>query len=448
MVTLRSCLQIPSAHGAAAILAILFAALTAPSVALAAEPAEALPRLTLADAVATFRQHSFDLLVANVAVDSARADERVAGAVANPNASFSIGKAFNYDASCAGCSAVLWSASLSDQGALSSILAGKRHLRLDVAKAALEAAKMSRDDAARTLEFALKVQYLETALAQASTVLMRQAAEAAAQTADLVGVRYRAGAVSEADLAKAEAAKLEADQVVDTSVQAVRVAKASLVFLLGTRGPGTDFEVEADILRRRAPATVASLTREDLLRSALEFRPDLRAAMMREQQAQAAIAANKRERFPDIAILVDYTQQGTGQLALQPPTLSFGVSLPVPVFYQLQGEVARAEADRRAQSLLLSKTRAQVVADIETALASFVGASRRIERMESKLLERAARARDLVLVQYQKGAASLLELLDAQRTFYTVNAEYLGDSEDYWSSIFALEQAVGKELAR
>src|SRR5262249_51277503 len=183
-------------------------------------------------------------------------------------------------------------------------------LRIDVATAALEAAKMARDDAARTLEFALKQQYLETALAQASTELVRRAAESASQTADLVGLRYRAGAVSEADWAKAETAKLQADQVVDATAEAVRGAEATLVFLLGGRTPFTDFEVDADILRRRAP-TFASLTREDLVKWAFERRPDLRAAVWREQRAEASIAANKRERFPDIALLVDYTREGT-----------------------------------------------------------------------------------------------------------------------------------------
>jgi cobalt-zinc-cadmium efflux system outer membrane protein len=440
MATLRSCLQ-PRRRLAVALLALAVARSAA-----AAGTPETPSRLTLAEALATFRQHSFDLLLAKVAVDSARADERIAGAVANPAVSLAVGKSFDYDASCSGCSDVLWSGLASDQGALSSILWGKRRLRVDVARAATEATRMARDDAERTLEFAMKVQYLETALAQASGELVRRAAESATQTFELVGVRYRAGAVSEADWAKAETAKLEADQLVDAATQGLRIAKASLIFLLGARAPSSDFEVDADVLRRRA-LNFASITREDLLKWAFENRPDLKAAVMREHRARLSITQNKRERFPDIALSVAYVRQGTGQLALQPPTLSFGVSLPLPVFYQMQGEISKAEADLRAQSLLLAKTQAQVVADVETAYAGFVGASRRVERMESRLLERAVRTRDLVQIQYQKGAASLLELLDAQRTFFAVSAEYLGDAEDYWASIFALEQAVGAELA-
>jgi len=66
--------------------------------------------------------------------------------------------------------------------------------------------------------------------------------------------------------------------------------------------------------------------------------------------------------------------------------------------------------------------------------------------MEGGLLERARRARELVSVQYQKGAASLLDFLDAQRTFIATNVEYLQDLALYWGAVFKLEQAVGEDL--
>jgi cobalt-zinc-cadmium efflux system outer membrane protein len=65
--------------------------------------------------------------------------------------------------------------------------------------------------------------------------------------------------------------------------------------------------------------------------------------------------------------------------------------------------------------------------------------------MQGRLLERARRARDLVRVQYEKGAASLLELLDAQRTFAQTHAEYLQDLHDLWLAHFKLLAAVGRE---
>jgi cobalt-zinc-cadmium efflux system outer membrane protein len=51
-----------------------------------------------------------------------------------------------------------------------------------------------------------------------------------------------------------------------------------------------------------------------------------------------------------------------------------------------------------------------------------------------------------VEIQYQKGAASLLEYLDAQRTYIAVNLESLQDLAGYWTAVFKLEQALGRPV--
>jgi cobalt-zinc-cadmium efflux system outer membrane protein len=68
--------------------------------------------------------------------------------------------------------------------------------------------------------------------------------------------------------------------------------------------------------------------------------------------------------------------------------------------------------------------------------------------MEGRLLERAARARSLVELQYQKGAASLLEYLDAQRTYVSTKGEYIQDLAAYWNAIFQIEAATATELVQ
>ena len=92
------------------------------------------------------------------------------------------------------------------------------------------------------------------------------------------------------------------------------------------------------------------------------------------------------------------------------------------------------------------KIEAQVGSDVATAFATFQATRSRVERMEGRLLDRARRARDLVEFQYKKGAASLLELLDAERTFIATNVEYRQNLADYWTAVFQVEQATGTEL--
>jgi outer membrane protein TolC len=88
---------------------------------------------------------------------------------------------------------------------------------------------------------------------------------------------------------------------------------------------------------------------------------------------------------------------------------------------------------------------AQLAADVGTARSALIVTRRLVDRMQARLLDRARRARDLVRVQYEKGAASLLELLDAQRTFAQIHAEYLQDLHDLWLANFRLLAAVGRE---
>ncbi len=420
------------------------------------EPTTLPPSLTLGAALGLFRERGLDLLVAEAAVMSAEGDVRVAGAVPNPSLSGSYGKSFTYgncvDAqgnpgSCGFLPTPLYGAGISDQGALFDSLTGKRGLRLRVARSSLAAARSSRDDALRTVGTQVKQAFLQALIAKDSLRFAREVAAASTRTADLTRVRYEVGAISEADLARIEVAKLEADQAADTAQQTYRDARISLAFLLGVRGPVPEYDVEGpDLLHSSAPRGLEGASAEDLVARARSRRPDLAAALRQRERAEAALALARRQRFPDVALSVNYSQQGTTSSAVTPPTITGGISFPLPLFYRQQGEIQKAQADVQTQSLQAARTEAQVVSDVETGLSDYRTSAQLARRMEGGLLERARRARDLVVVQHQKGAASLLDYLDAQRTFTATSVEYLQDLALFWGAVFRLELAVGEEL--
>jgi cobalt-zinc-cadmium efflux system outer membrane protein len=147
-----------------------------------------------------------------------------------------------------------------------------------------------------------------------------------------------------------------------------------------------------------------------------------------------------------VTLGASYQQEGTGSQALLPPTVTLSASLPLPIFYQQAGEIARADADLRAQQAQRRKLAAQLGAEVQTAYSSLLTSRALVGRMKTRLLDRARRARDLVQVQYEKGAASLLELLDAERTYAQIHAEYLQDLHDLWVAHFRLVAATGMEV--
>jgi outer membrane protein, heavy metal efflux system len=371
-------------------------------------------------------------------VQGATADLQVARQIANPAVSAAGGKSFVCDGNCHWFGPPLWTVSLGDQGALIDALSGKRGLRVEVADAALGAARSLRRDAERSTGAALKQQFVTMLVAQEGLRFTRETAAALAAQLELTAQRYQSGAISEADLARVRTAKLEGDQAVSQAEVGVEQARAGLAFLLGVRGGFPRFHVREDsLLQSLEPPGLKDSSAETLLGLAMAKRPDLVAQTAQTQRAGAAVSLAHRQ----------YGVQGLTANAISPPTVSFGLSTSLPLFHQQQGEISRAEADLRTQQLQREKLAAQVQADVDSAWWGYQGARAQVLRMQQGgLLESAQRARELVTIQYQKGAASLLEYLDAQRTYIGVNLEALQDLASYWNAVFKLEQAVGSDL--
>jgi cobalt-zinc-cadmium efflux system outer membrane protein len=410
------------------------------------EVAPPLPRpLTLAGALEVFRKRGFDLLVAEASVRSAEGDLVIAGAVPNPGLSGAAGKNF-FCSSTQDCSVISYSVGLTDNNAISDLVTGKRGLRKDVAAAALSAARRSRDDAQRTLEFQVKQAYTQVLLQDALVRAAEETKESNDHTRELNEHKFSFGAINEGDLAKSQVAALEADQALDQARQGLRAAKVALAFLLGYRTLVPDFEVAAHELDYEVPPALGGATRQLLLDEALRTRPDLQAQLRQAQRADSSVALAHRNRIPDFALSATYSANGSGETNVSPPNISVGLSIPLPLFYHQRGEISKAEADLATQQALVHKAEAQVVSDVETAYAQLDVARKLVQRMQATLLERARKARDIVQVQYEKGAATLLDLLDAQRTYTSTRVEYAQNLAGYWNAVAALEQAIGKEL--
>jgi cobalt-zinc-cadmium efflux system outer membrane protein len=207
-----------------------------------------------------------------------------------------------------------------------------------------------------------------------------------------------------------------------------------------------DFAIEQKDLEFALPGSVATATRESLLEGALERRPDLAAFNQQVSRAAAGLRLAKRNIIPDIGLGVTYSANGAGDTNISPPNGSINLFFALPLLYFQGGEIRKAEADLITQQVLRQKSQAQVVSDVETAWVQLQTARDLVERMQAMLLERARKARDLVQVQYEKGAASLLDLLNAQRTYTAARGEYAQDLANYWVAVGLLEEATAREL--
>ena len=430
-------------------------------------PATELPQmLTLDEAVRTFRARGLDLLIAEANVRNAEGQVKIAGAVPNPTVSASVGNGLTYgnnafsQSSClqngAQCSPWIYNVGLSDSAALEDTLSGKRDLRQKVARNALAAAKMSRVDAQRIIEFQVKSAYLQVAQAVLGVQFADKVKKSNEKTQEKFRSKYAAGAINEGDLARIDTQKLESDQAYDTAVSTARQARVALAFLLGVRGEVHDFAVETKALDYQEPGGLRNATEAGLLRIGFDHRPDLISLGYQRASSAAQIELVRRQRFPDIALDVNYAWGGFGGQStngpLQAPTITFGISAPIPIFYQLEGELRQARAQYDTNSLLEAKATAQVVNDVSTAYSAYDAAHKLVLRMlrpdapDQALLQRAKTALEKTELQYDRGQASLTDYLDALRTYIATQVEDYQDRTNYWTAVFQIEEAVGMEL--
>ena len=411
------------------------------AVALAARASDDPGRLTLASALAMAETSGFDALAAEAAVQGAAGDAEAARRWVNPSFSGSWLHSTSVPVPGGWTSASGYSVGGSDQGAIEGFASGKRSLKIDEAKAALASAQSNRDDALRVLRRETARAFYDVLLAEAAERVSREVAESYRRTFELVDERFRLGAASRVDRARVEAATLEAAQGVTAAAADVARSRSELGIWLGGRsldGVTLDGSLEGAVPAGWLTADAASL------HATSASRPDVRAARSDLERADAALDLARRERVPDVALSAGYTRQGPDVAPVQPPTLSLGGGLELPIFSQRQGEIARAESDRTSAKIALARAEARAAADVDEARASLASARERVERMQSSLLDRAREARDLVRFQYREGAVSLLDLFDAERTALQVELENAQDLYALRVAVVELEAAVGR----
>ena len=182
------------------------------------------------------------------------------------------------------------------------------------------------------------------------------------------------------------------------------------------------------------------LDRERLLSESRRLRPDVRAAEAARDKACADVNLARANAWWDFAPLVQYQRIG------QDNTFGVGISVPLRVFDRNQGEIARTVAEAGRTDHALQAAVDQARAEVETAYAAADTARDKARRLGDLYLPRAQRARDTVEFAYRRGGLSVLDLLDAQRTYRETALEHLRALGAYRNAVYQLEAAVGGPL--
>lgn len=329
-------------------------------------------------------------------------------------------------------------------------VAGKRGARLQSARLATSISQTDFADARRTLAFNLRQAFVGALLAKSNLDFACDNLSNYQKVVDLNRTVFEAGQISRADFLKIELQMLQFQTDLEDATLAFKTTKATLRALVAPSNLPQEFDIDGDL---RAVPLEKSLS--ELEQLALANRPDLKSAETSREKAFADLRLAKANRWPNPTIGTSFLHTGDevgGPHWFQPFYPKSGVSnamglalasVSIPLFNRNQGEVARARSEQLRANFLAQAARNQVLQDVETAYASFESSRERVRRYEQTYLSRAKESLDIEEFSFRNGGASILDFLDAERTYRGTQLAYRQQLAAYLTNLAQLEAAVG-----
>jgi outer membrane protein, heavy metal efflux system len=308
----------------------------------------------------------------------------------------------------------------------------KRQSRLQAARDTTAVTRAQVEDAERTLAFNVGQQFVSVLLAESTLQFALDDLKGFQQTVDISEIQLKAGYIGESDYLKIKLQLLQ----FQTDVSSARLAKVqALVGLrqfIGYSGISSDFDVVGDLAYQPLKGNL-----EDFQARALRERPDFRAAELGITAAQSQIRLAKANAKVDVNGTFDFSHVSGASSA------SLFASFPLPIFDRGQGEIARtgyAFTQAQEQQQSASDT---VLSDVANAYEAVRSNDEVVQLYTSGYLKQAQDSRDISEYAYKRGAASLLDFLDAERSYRSVQLAYRQALAAYMTALEQLKEAEG-----
>jgi cobalt-zinc-cadmium efflux system outer membrane protein len=316
-------------------------------------------------------------------------------------------------------------------------LGGKRQRRIDSAKAATKVTGLELADLRRQLIFQVKRSFNDILIAREALALAGQNLAALDEIERVQRFRAERGDISGLDLIRIEVERFAFERDSADARQALDAAKIALRTAIGQERVAEQFDVSGELVFPEI-----SKSKSELYRMALDSRPDLRAAEAVREKARADINLAKANAWWDVTPQIEYQRIGPDN------TIGFGFSLPIKLFDRNQGEIARTQADVKRAEASREALLAQVLAEVDTALVTVTTEKGKVLLLRDTYLPKIRQARETIEFAYRRGGVTLLEYLDAQRTYREKSLEYLRSLSSYSTAVYMLESAIGGALER
>ena len=308
----------------------------------------------------------------------------------------------------------------------------KRQARIQAARDQPAQTRSQVNDTERTLTANVAQQFIGILLAKANLQLANADLESFQQTVNLSQERFRAGAIGEGDLLKIKLQLLQFQMDVSSARLALVQALASLRQLLGYDAVPIDYDVTGELAY-----TPLGLNQEDLQLRALKLRPDLMAAQQGVTAAQSQFQLAKANGKRNLTTTFDYTHVADINSA------GFTLNIEIPIFDRNQGEIARTHYAIDQAQETSTEASETVMTDVANAYQGVETSAQVVDLYTGGYLKQAEDSRDISEYAYKRGAATLLDFLDAERSYRSTQLAYRQALATYMLAIETLRQAVG-----
>ncbi len=308
----------------------------------------------------------------------------------------------------------------------------KRQHRLRAARDLTAVTRSQVADNERSLAFSVATLFINIELAESTLELATQDLKSFQNTVDIGEARYKAGDIGEDDLLKIKLQMLQ----FQTDVSAAQLARvqglSDLRQLLGYESITPDYDVAGAFDYQPVKGNV-----DDFQAKALQSRPDLRAAQQAVTAAGSQRALQQAIGKRDVTAEINYTH-----ISYLNDVSLFG-QMQMPVFDRNQGEIGRAgyaitQAEEQERFV-----NGQVLTDVRDAFENLRTNDQVVGLYRSGYLDEAQQSRDISEYAYRHGAASLLDFLDAERSYRSIQLAYRQALASYLLALEQLRQAVG-----
>jgi cobalt-zinc-cadmium efflux system outer membrane protein len=308
----------------------------------------------------------------------------------------------------------------------------KRQHRLRAAQDATTVIRSQVSDSERQLAFNVAQQFINVVLAESTLQFAQQDLDSFQKTVDISASRYHAGDLSEGDFLKIKLQLLQFQTDVSGAKLARVQALAGLRQFLGFESVPDDYDVAGDLDYQPESAALT-----DLKVLAGQSRPDLIAAQQNVTAARSQEALAVANSKQDLTAGATYTH--TAGLS----TAALAFNIPLPVFDRNQGEIARTRYAITQAQEQASETAQQVGTDVLDAYENLRTNDQIVQLYRGGYVDQAKQSRDISEYAYRRGAASLLDYLDSERTYRANQLAYRQALASYMLALEQLRQAVG-----